>query len=68
MTEMLNTSALTPQRTRRFDRARLLTSGDAGKIWPLKFIPLFREDQAVGRVVLNVQTAEKARSVLEIPP
>lgn len=61
MTELLTTTALQPQRTRRTDTARILTSGDVGKILPIKMIPLFREDAVQnGRVRITVEMMETA--------
>lgn len=61
MTELLTTTALQPQRTRRTDTARILTSGDLGKILPIKMIPIFREDAVQnGRVRLTVEMMETA--------
>ena len=61
MTELLTTTALQPQRTRRTDTARILTSGDVGKILPIKMIPVFREDAVQnGRVRVSVEMMETA--------
>ena len=61
MTELLTTTALQPQRTRRTDTARILTSGDVGQILPVKMIPIFREDAVQnGKVRVTVQLMETA--------
>ena len=61
MTELLTTTALQPQRTRRTDTARILTSGEIGKIIPLKMIPIFREDSVQnGRFRVSVEMMETA--------
>jgi hypothetical protein len=61
MTEMVPSTPITVQRSTRRDRGRVLTSADAGKILPLKYIPMLREDAVKrGRVRVNIEMAETA--------
>lgn len=65
MTEMVPTAPITVQRSKRRDRGRLLTSGDAGKILPLKYIPMLREDAVSrGKVRVNIEMAETAELLM----
>lgn len=45
-------------RTMRADNQSILTTGKAGEVIPFGFVPLFREDQATGRVTLAAELAE----------
>lgn len=58
------TSPLTHSRTNRQDNVSVVTSGFGGKLVPLKFIPLLREDAARGMLNINVQMAETASMLL----
>lgn len=61
MTEMVPSTPIPTQRSVRTDRGRVLTSADAGKILPLKYIPLLREDAVQrGRVRVDVLMQETA--------
>jgi len=53
------------QRTRRVDAVSVVTSSYAGKLVPLKMIPLLREDGVLNsRLSVNVQMAETANMLL----
>jgi hypothetical protein len=53
------------QRTLRRDELRVLTSGDAGKILPLAYVPLLREDAVQrGQLRISVQMQETAETIL----
>lgn len=65
MTEMVPTAPLKVQRSVRRDRGRVLTSADAGKILPIKYIPMLREDAVRrGRVRLNFEMMETAELLM----
>ena len=65
MTEMVPTAPITVQRSTRRDRGRVLTSADAGKILPLKYIPMLREDAVRrGRVRVNIEMSETSELLL----
>jgi hypothetical protein len=65
MTEMVPSTPITVQRSTRRDRGRVLTSADAGKILPLKFIPMLREDAVKrGRVRVNLEMMETAELLM----
>ena len=65
MTEMVPTAPIQVQRSTRRDRGRLLTSADAGKILPLKYIPMLREDAVKrGRVRINFEMMETAELLM----
>ena len=65
MTEMVPTAPITVKRSTRRDRARVLTSADAGKILPLKYIPMLREDAVKrGRVRVNLEMMETAEYLM----
>jgi hypothetical protein len=65
MTEMVPTAPLQVQRSVRRDRGRVLTSADAGKILPIKYIPMLREDAVRrGRVRLNFEMMETAEMLM----
>ena len=65
MTEMVPTAPITVQRSTRRDRGRVLTSADAGKILPLKYIPMLREDAVKrGRVRVNLEMMETAELLM----
>lgn len=65
MTEMVPTAPLQVQRSVRRDRGRVLTSADAGKILPIKYIPMLREDAVRrGRVRVNFEMMETAEMLM----
>jgi hypothetical protein len=65
MTEMVPSTPIAVQRSTRRDRGRVLTSADAGKILPLKYIPMLREDAVKrGRVRVNLEMMETAELLM----
>ena len=65
LTETIPADPLKLKRSMRKDRGRVLTSGDAGKILPLKYIPMLREDAVQrGRVRINVEMQETAELLM----
>ena len=65
LTETIPAEALKLKRSIRKDRGRVLTSGDAGKILPLKYIPMLREDAVQrGRVRINVEMMETSELLM----
>ncbi len=65
MTEMVPTAPIAVQRSTRRDRGRVLTSADAGRIQPLKYIPMLREDAVKrGRVRVNIEMMETAEMLM----
>jgi hypothetical protein len=65
MTEMVPSTPVTVQRSTRRDRGRVLTSADAGKILPLKYIPMLREDAVKrGRLRVNLEMMETAELLM----
>jgi len=52
------------QRFSRADSAVTMTSGRAGKVYPLAYIPLLRGDSASGRVAFDFELAEMPRPLL----
>jgi hypothetical protein len=65
ITEMVPSTPITVQRSTRRDRGRVLTSADAGKILPLKYIPMLREDAVKrGRVRVNLEMMETAELLM----
>lgn len=65
ITEMVPTAPIQVQRSTRRDRGRVLTSADAGKILPLKYIPMLREDAVKrGRVRVNLEMMETAELLM----
>lgn len=65
LTEMVPTAPIQVQRSKRRDRGRVLTSADAGKILPLKYIPMLREDAVSrGRVRVNIEMQETAELLM----
>lgn len=65
MTEMIPTGPLKVQRSVRRDRGRVLTSADAGKILPIKYVPMLREDAVRrGKVRLNFEMMETAEMLM----
>lgn len=65
LTEMIPSMPLDVQRSTRRDRGRVLTSADAGKILPLKYIPMLREDAVKrGKVRVNIEMMETAEMLM----
>jgi hypothetical protein len=65
MTEMVPSTPINVMRSLRRDRGRVLTSADAGKILPLKYIPMLREDAVKrGRVRVNIEMMETAELLM----
>lgn len=65
LTETIPTNPLPLKRSVRTDRGRVLTSGDAGKILPLKYIPMLREDAVQrGRIRVNIEMQETAELLM----
>lgn len=60
-----SSTPLAASRSTRRDRGRGVTTGKAGKYIPLRFLPLFREDQIVnGRVNVTLELAETVRPLV----
>jgi hypothetical protein len=57
-TEMIPNVPVAFQRTRRTSKGRVLTSGDAGKILPLKADPVLREEGFSGNINVSVEMME----------
>lgn len=57
-TEMIPNVPVAFQRTRRTQKGRVLTSGDAGKILPLKADPVLREEGFSGNINVSVEMME----------
>lgn len=51
-------------RTGRTDMTQFVTSGDAGKIIPVAYAPVLREDAVTGRANINVEMMETAEIIL----
>jgi len=65
MTEMIPNSPLAVQKSVRSAKGRVLTSGDAGKILPLKYEWLHREDGVrSGKVRVNVEMMETSEMLM----
>lgn len=65
LTEMIPSMPIDVQRSTRRDRGRVLTSADAGKILPLKYIPMLREDAVRrGKVRVNLEMMETAEMLM----
>lgn len=52
------------QRTRRADRAVAMTSGRAGKVIPVSYIPILRGDSGSGRISVDLDLAEMPKPLL----
>lgn len=57
-TELVPNVPVSFQRTRRMSKGRVLTSGDAGKILPLKADPVLREEGFTGNINVSVEMME----------
>ena len=65
MTEMIPNSPIAVQKSVRRAKGRVLTSGDAGKILPLKYEFLLREDGVrSGKVRVNVEMMESTEMLM----
>jgi hypothetical protein len=65
MTEMIPNSPIAVQKSVRSAKGRVLTSGDAGKILPLKYEWLHREDGVrSGKVRVNVEMMESTEMLM----
>ena len=65
MTEMIPNSPIAVQKSVRSAKGRVLTSGDAGKILPLKYEWLHREDGVrSGKVRVNVEMMETSEMLM----
>lgn len=62
---MIPTAPISTEKSVRRDRKRVLTSSKAGKIVPLAFVPLLREDRVSrGRMTINVEMMETAEMLM----
>lgn len=57
-TELVPNVPVSFQRTRRMSKGRVLTSGDAGKILPIKADPILREEGFSGNINVSVEMME----------
>lgn len=57
-TEMIPNMPVAFQRTKRASKGRVLTSGDAGKILPIKADPILREEGFNGNINIDVEMME----------
>jgi len=65
MTELIPNSPIAVQKSRRSAKGRVLTSGDAGKILPLKYEWLHREDGVQsGKIRMNVEMMESSEMLM----
>jgi len=65
VTEMVPSAPITVQKSVRSARGRVLTSGDAGKILPLKYEWLHREDGVQsGKIRVNVEMMETSEMLM----
>ena len=65
VTEMIPNAPITVQKSMRKARGRVLTSGDAGKILPLKYEWLHREDGVQsGKIRVNVEMMETSEMLM----
>ena len=65
VTEMIPNAPITVQKSMRKARGRVLTSGDAGKILPLKYEWLHREDGVQsGKIRVNVEMMETSQMLM----
>jgi len=65
MTELIPNSPIAVQKSRRSAKGRVLTSGDAGKILPLKYEWLHREDGVQsGKIRMNVEMMETSEMLM----
>jgi len=65
MTELIPNSPIAVQKSRRSAKGRVLTSGDAGKILPLKYEWLHREDGVQsGKIRVNTEMLETSEMLM----
>ena len=65
MTELIPNNPISIQKSRRSAKGRVLTSGDAGKILPLKYEWLHREDGVQsGKIRMNVEMMETSEMLM----
>lgn len=65
LTETIPTSPITVEKSLRKERLRVLTSSRAGKIVPLAYFPLLREDRiASGQMRVRLEMAETAEMLM----
>ena len=65
VTEMIPNAPITVQKSMRKARGRVLTSGDAGKVLPLKYEWLHREDAVQsGKIRVNVEMMETSEMLM----
>ena len=65
LTEMIPNAPITVQKSMRKARGRVLTSGDAGKVLPLKYEWLHREDGVQnGKIRVNVEMMESTEKLM----
>ena len=63
--EMMSTNPISVERSVRGDEVRALTSGRAGKILPLSYIPMLREDRVSrGQIRISLDMAETVHSLM----
>lgn len=64
-TNQVLATPIAAQRSQRRDEIRVLTSGDAGKVLPVAFVPMLREDAVQrGQVRVAIQMGETAETLL----
>ena len=64
LTETIAATPFATQKSRRPDRLRVVTSGKGGKILPVAYVPVLREDRASGRVNLRIETTETVETLM----
>jgi len=65
MNQKMKATPLQAERSKRLDTKRVLTSGNAGKIMPLTYIPLLREDAVrSGKMRFTFEMAETAETLM----
>jgi hypothetical protein len=65
LTDSVSAMAISPQRSVRSDKVRVLTSGKAGKILPIAYMPMLREDRVSrGRIRVNFEMAETVKTLM----
>jgi len=65
MNQKMKATPLKAERSKRLDTKRVLTSGNAGKIMPLTYIPLLREDAVrSGKMRFTFEMAETAETLM----
>lgn len=65
LTDTIKATPIAADKSIRTEEIRAITSGDAGKILPLAFIPLLREDRVSrGKLRIKVEMGETAETLL----